>query len=101
MEKIYFLLLLVIVGANGPASLKSAKAADPACNGNACDVIAISAQQGGGFTFINNSDKNVKVTIRFAFGLGCQGPSDIHFAPRQTKNYRNGGYCSPYSSNYE
>jgi hypothetical protein len=71
------------------------------CNGNACSVILISGQQGGGFTFRNTSDKKVKVTIRFAFGLGYQGNTDIHFEPTQTINFRNGGYCNPYSANYE
>ena len=73
----------------------------PNCNGNACNVISINPQRTGGFTIRNISARKVKITIRFAIGLGCQGPTDIHIGPRNSKNYLNGGYCNPYSANYE
>lgn len=74
--------------------------ADNNCNGNACSVVTVH-YNGHGYDLHNGGGKPVKLNVRWAFLLSCQGGVDILLAPGETKTFGNGGYCNPYSANFE
>jgi len=97
---ISILLLPIVCFALNGSSIKHK--ADKNCQGNACDVTQIVPNPTGGYKFTNTSNnRKIKITIRFAFGWSCMSPTDIHLQPGQTAKFGNGGYCDPYTSNFE
>lgn len=70
------------------------------CNGNACADIAITPENPGN-TIRNKGSKTVIVTIQWAYGLSCMGNSDVRLGAGQSQTFLNGGYCMPYTANYD
>lgn len=74
---------------------------DRECNGNACGDISfewIAAEMRWKIT--NNSDRRIRLRIRWAVGWTCGGWSEIDFNPKETKYQLNANSCPPYEANY-
>lgn len=71
------------------------------CNGNACAYVTVtSLPTGSGCRFSNSSDKPVKMSVQFAFGLGCMSATSFTIAPHSFSDFGNGGFCNPYTANF-
>jgi hypothetical protein len=82
---------------NGRARPHLAAAAQ--CQGNACGDVSV-IWTGSGYDLSNHGGRNVRISIRFTFGLQCNAPSDVDLGPGQTQHFANGAYCPPYGANY-